>query len=554
MAKWIGRKYGIGVCASSGITISQESFFMSISAAQQALLDLVQSPQTHRNLPAGQLVAISLNRGESRLASNGALVAYTGLRTGRSPRDKFTVDDPTTHSIVDWGRVNQPFAKEKFDQLFERVTAHMKERELFVEDLFCGADPAYRLPVRIIAEYAWHALFVKDLFVRPTAVERASHQPDFTVVVAPEFEAVPERDGTRSQTYILADYTRRIILIGGTKYAGEIKKCIFGVMNFLMPQSDVLPMHCSANVGNDGVTALFFGLSGTGKTTLSADPNRRLIGDDEHGWSKTGIFNFEGGCYAKCVDLSEEKEPQIYRAIRFGSVLENVVLHPSTCEPDYFDIKHTENTRAAYPVEYIDNALIPGIGGHPKNVLFLAADAFGVLPPISRLTPDQAMYHFLSGYTAKLAGTEAGLGSEPVPEFSACFGSPFLPLAPRVYAEMLGKRLKEHNATCWLVNTGWSGGAFGTGKRMSLKITRALVNAALNGTLHNVEFTTEHSFGLSIPTTCPEVPPEILNPRNVWADKAAYDKQAADLSARFEANFKQFDAPENIRNAGPKTK
>jgi phosphoenolpyruvate carboxykinase (ATP) len=522
--------------------------------AHDALLSLVQSPQPRHNLPAGQLVAISLSRGESRLASNGALVAYTGLRTGRSPRDKFTVDDATTHSVVDWGRVNQPFSVDKFDEIFERVTRHMKERELFIEDLYCGADPAYRLPVRVIAEYAWHALFVKQLFIRPTEAERATHTPEFTVIASPEFEADPTRDGTRSQTYILADYTRRIILIGGTKYAGEMKKSIFGVMNFLMPKRDVLPMHCSANVGKDGVTALFFGLSGTGKTTLSADPNRRLIGDDEHGWSKTGIFNFEGGCYAKCVDLSEEKEPQIYRAIKFGSVLENVVLNPRDCEPDYFDIKHTENTRAAYPVDYIENAMIPGIGGHPKNVLFLAADAFGVLPPISRLTPDQAMYHFLSGYTAKLAGTEAGLGSEPVPEFSACFGSPFLPLAPRIYAEMLGKRLQQHNATCWLVNTGWSGGAFGVGKRMSLKITRALVNAALDGRLHNVEFTTESAFGLSIPTSCPDVPSEILNPRNVWADKAAYDKQAADLAARFAANFKQFDAPENIRNAGPKAK
>lgn len=527
---------------------------MSTSAAHEALLSLVQSPQPHHNLSAGQLIAISLSRGESRLASNGALVAYTGLRTGRSPRDKFTVDDATTHSVVDWGRVNQPFSVEKFDQLFERVTRHMKERDLFIEDLYCGADPAYRLPVRVIAEYAWHALFVKQLFIRPTEAERATHTPEFTVIASPEFEADPTRDGTRSQTYILADYTRRIILIGGTKYAGEMKKSIFGVMNFLMPQRDVLPMHCSANVGKDGVTALFFGLSGTGKTTLSADPNRRLIGDDEHGWSKTGIFNFEGGCYAKCVDLSEEKEPQIYRAIRFGSVLENVVLNPRDCEPDYFDIKHTENTRAAYPVDYIENAMIPGIGGHPKNVLFLAADAFGVLPPISRLTPDQAMYHFLSGYTAKLAGTEAGLGSEPVPEFSACFGSPFLPLAPRIYAEMLGKRLQQHNATCWLVNTGWSGGVFGVGKRMSLKITRALVNAALDGRLHNVEFVTESAFGLSIPTSCPDVPGEILNPRNVWADKAAYDKQAADLAARFAANFTQFDAPENIRNAGPKAK
>jgi phosphoenolpyruvate carboxykinase (ATP) len=339
-----------------------------------------------------------------------------------------------------------------------------------------------------------------------------------------------------------------------------MKKSIFGVMNFLLPlrPSDdrVLPMHCSANVGADGVTALFFGLSGTGKTTLSADPARRLIGDDEHGWSASGIFNFEGGCYAKCVDLSEEKEPQIFHAIRFGSVLENVILDPVTCQPDYRDIQLTENTRAAYPIEFIDNAVIPGVGAHPRNIMFLAADAFGVLPPIARLTPEQAMYHFLSGYTAKLAGTEAGMGSDPVPEFSACFGSPFLPLAPHVYAEMLGDRLKQHNAACWLVNTGWSGGRFGVGSRMSLKITRALVNAALDGKLdpgspNPVEFVTEPAFGLSIPVSCPGVPAEILNPRNAWADKKAYDAQAADLAARFQANFKQFKAPAEVRAAGP---
>jgi len=322
-------------------------------------------------------------------------------------------------------------------------------------------------------------------------------------------------------------------------------------MNFLVPQRDVLPMHCSANLGKDGVTALFFGLSGTGKTTLSADPARRLIGDDEHGWSADGIFNFEGGCYAKCIDLTEEREPQIYRAIRFGVVLENVVLDSATCEPDYADSQYTENTRAAYPVDFIDNAVVPGVGGHPHNVMFLTADAFGVLPPIARLTPEQAMYHFLSGYTAKLAGTEAGMGKDPVPEFSACFGAPFLPLAPRVYAEMLGKRLKDQNASCWLVNTGWSGGKFGVGKRMSIKISRALVHAALNGQLNDVEFSTEPAFGLSIPVSCPGVPSEVLNPRNAWADKNAYDRTAADLAAQFEANFKQFNASAEICAAGP---
>jgi phosphoenolpyruvate carboxykinase (ATP) len=331
-----------------------------------------------------------------------------------------------------------------------------------------------------------------------------------------------------------------------------MKKCIFGVLNFLLPERDVLPMHCSANVGADGVSALFFGLSGTGKTTLSADPERRLIGDDEHGWSAKGIFNFEGGCYAKCVDLTEEKELQIYHAIRFGSVLENVVLDPATCEPDYRDTRFTENTRAAYPIDYIDNALIPSIGGHPKNVLFLAADAFGVLPPISRLTPDQAMYHFLSGYTAKLAGTEAGLGSEPVPDFSTCFGGPFMPLPPKVYAQMLGERLRQHNAQCWLVNTGWTGGPYGVGHRMSLPHTRAMVHAVLDGRLAQVEFVTEPSFGFSIPTSCPGVPAEVLNPRRVWKDPAAYDAQAAMLAGKFRENFEKFDAPEAIRNAGPK--
>jgi len=520
-------------------------------AIAEAVRALAAGPQVHRNLPAAQLVESALLRGEARLASNGALVAVTGARTGRSPRDKFTVDDAGTHETVDWGRVNLPFPSEKFDALLERVLAHMRERDLFVQDLYSGADPEYHLPIRIIAEYAWHALFVRQLFVRPSAAELLTHQPEFTVIAAPEFQSIPDRDGTRTGTFILADFTRRIILIGGTKYAGEMKKSIFGVMNYLLPGKNVLPMHCSANVGADGVTALFFGLSGTGKTTLSADPARRLIGDDEHGWSPAGVFNFEGGCYAKCVDLSEEKEPQIYRAIRFGSVLENVMLDPATCEPDYRDIQLTENTRAAYPIEFIENAMIPGIGGHPRNIMFLAADAFGVLPPIARLTPEQAMYHFLSGYTAKLAGTEAGMGSDPIPEFSACFGSPFLPLAPHVYAEMLGRRLKEHNAACWLVNTGWSGGRFGVGKRMSLKHTRALVNAALDGKLDNVEFVTEPTFGLSIPVSCPGVPSEILSPRNVWADKKAYDAQAADLATRFESNFKQFDAPDDVRNAGP---
>jgi phosphoenolpyruvate carboxykinase (ATP) len=525
---------------------------MASISGVESLKALAASPLVHANLSAAQLVETSLKRGEGHLAANGALVAVTGARTGRSPKDKFTVDDAVTHELVDWGKVNKPFAPEKFDALLDRVTEHLQGRELFAQDLYCGADPEYRMPIRVISEYAWHSLFVHQLFVRPEAADLATHVPEFTVIAAPEFNAVPERDGTATSAFILANFTRKIVLIGGTKYAGEMKKSVFGAMNFIVPNRDVLPMHCSANVGADGVAALFFGLSGTGKTTLSADPSRRLIGDDEHGWSPKGVFNFEGGCYAKCVNLTEEHEPQIFRAIRFGSVLENVILDEAR-QPDYFNISLTENTRAAYPVDYIENAVIPGIGGHPKNVLFLAADAFGVLPPISRLTPEQAMYHYLSGYTAKLAGTETGV-KDPTPEFSACFGAPFLPLAPRFYAEMLGKRLRQHQSSCWLVNTGWSGGKFGVGKRMSLKITRALVNAALDGRLDKVAFATEPAFGLSIPTSCPDVPAEILNPRNAWADKEAYDRTAADLAARFEANFEKLDASEAIRAAGPKAK
>ena len=527
---------------------------MGATTVAHGVRSLTEGPHVHRNLSTPQLVEAAIARGEASLASNGALVALTGTRTGRSPRDKFIVEDASTKDSVNWGKVNQPFPPEKFQALLDRVVRHMSERDLYVMDLAAGADPAYQLPITVICEYAWHALFVKQLFIRPEFKQLAAHQAEFTVIAAPEFDAIPERDGTRSETFILTDFTRKMILIGGTKYAGEMKKSIFGVMNFLLPARDVFPMHCSANVGPDGDTALFFGLSGTGKTTLSADPARRLIGDDEHGWGPNGVFNFEGGCYAKCVDLSEEKEPQIYHAIRFGSVLENVVIHEATGEPDYSDIRHTENTRAAYPIDFIANAVIPGIGGHPSNVLFLTADAFGVLPPIAKLSPDQAMYHFLSGYTAKLAGTEAGLGSEPVPEFSTCFASPFIPLPPKAYAEMLGERLRQHNAECWLVNTGWTGGAFGTGHRMSLPHTRAMVNAALDGRLAQSEYVTENAFGLSIPTSCPGVPSELLHPRNAWPDKRAYDTQAQLLAAKFEENFRKFDVPESVRNAGPHRK
>ena len=527
---------------------------MALATALPDLSSILDRPNVHRNLSAPGLVEHAIRRGEGSLVSNGAINALTGSRTGRSPKDKFIVKDDLTAGKVNWGTVNQPFDPEKFEALYQRATEYLGDRELFIQDLFCGADPKYRLAVRLINEYAWQSLFALDLFVRPTLQELAAYSPEFTVIGVPKFLADPERDGTNSEAFILTDFSRKLVLIGGTKYAGELKKSIFGVMNFILPQRDVFPMHCSANVGADGTTALFFGLSGTGKTTLSADPGRGLIGDDEHGWSASGIFNFEGGCYAKCIKLSKEGEPQIYNAIRFGSVLENVVIDPVTRKPDYDSDRYTENTRSAYPVEFIDNAVIPGVGGHPKNVVFLTADAFGVLPPISRLTPDQAMYHFLSGYTSKLAGTEAGVGKEPQPNFSTCFASPFLPLPPKTYAEMLGARMKLHNAQCWLVNTGWVGGAYGVGSRMKLAYTRAMVRAAVGGRLQSAEFETESAFGLSIPKSVPDVPAELLRPRNLWADKDAYDRQAAELAAKFVENFRKFDVPENIRKAGPKSR
>src|SRR3954451_13525343 len=474
--------------------------------------ELLSEGRTHFNLSPGLLVEHSIRRNEAKLASNGAIVGYTN-RTGRSPKDKFTVKDEMTAHTVAWGPVNAPFEADKFDALYARVMEHLRGRELYVQDLYCGADPAYRLPVGVVNEYAWHNLFVRQLFIRPTAEELRSHHPEFTVISAPEFKADPKRDGVNSEVFVLLNFMRRTALIGGTSYAGEMKKSIFSVMNFLLPPRNVFPMHCSANVGHNGVSALFFGLSGTGKTTLSADPSRDLIGDDEHGWSANGVFNFEGGCYAKCIKLSKQNEPQIWNALRFGCVLENVTLDPLTRVPDYNDDSKTENTRAAYPVDFIENAVIPGIGGHPKNVVFLTADAFGVLPPISKLSPEQAMYHFLSGYTAKVAGTEAGV-KEPSATFSTCFGAPFMPRAPKVYAEMLGDRMRKHGAQCWLVNTGWYGGPYGTGKRMSLPYTRMMVRALLEGKLNDAEFVRESAFGLSIPKHIDGIPERLLNPRN----------------------------------------
>ena len=504
------------------------------------------------NLEPAALIEIALRRREGHLARNGAFVVRTGQFTGRSPKDKYIVLDESTSSSVHWGPVNQAMHPENFDRMYARLTAFLEAQSLFVQDCFGGTDPNYRLPIRVITQRAWHSLFARQLFVRPSAEELANHVPQFTLIFAPGFSALPGEDGTRSETCIVVNFTRRLVLITGTMYAGEMKKSVFTILNYLLPAQGVLPMHCSANVGAAGDVALFFGLSGTGKTTLSADPTRRLIGDDEHGWTDRGVFNFEGGCYAKTIRLSKKNEPQIWNAVRFGTVLENVEIDTATRELDFDSDALTENTRAAYPVEFIDNAVIPGIGGHPHTILFLTADASGVLPPIARLTPEQAMYHFLSGYTSKLAGTERGLGKEPVPNFSACFGEPFLPRHPQVYAHMLGDKMREHGVTCWLVNTGWVGGAYGVGKRMDLPYTRAMVNAVIEGKLDGVETRVHPVFRIAMPINCPGVPSELLNPRDRWSDTAAYDSAAASLAARFKDNFTKFgDVDPAIAAAGP---
>jgi len=498
-----------------------------------------------------QLIEHAIARGEGLLAHSGALVVHTGQFTGRSPKDKFIVRDQLTESEVDWGKVNQPISPRHFDTLYARAIASIAGQEIFVETCLAGADPQYSLSVRVITQFAWHALFARQLLIQtPRSTPR--RDPDFTLLFLPHFQADPTADGTSSQTCIVLNFTRKIVLIAGTSYAGELKKSVFTILNHLLPAQDVMPMHCSANKGHDGKVALFFGLSGTGKTTLSADPNRLLIGDDEHGWSERGVFNFEGGCYAKCIRLSREREPQIWNAIRFGAVLENVVMDEETRALDFDSDEITENTRAAYPLAFIENAVLPSVGEHPSHVLFLTADAFGVLPPISRLTPDQAMYHFLSGYTAKVAGTERGLGKEPEATFSAGFGAPFLPREPGLYANMLGERLRRHRAACWLVNTGWIGGPYGVGERMKLTYTRAILNAALSGALDDVPVTPDPVFHVLVPKSCPDVPPEVLDARGMWPDKAAYDRAAADLAARFRRNFEKFTmvGPE-VRAAAP---
>jgi phosphoenolpyruvate carboxykinase (ATP) len=508
----------------------------------------------HWNLIAPELFQAAARRNEGEFADMGPFVAVTSPHTGRSPNDKFVVRESSSEKDVDWGKVNQPMSVEHYNALLADVRGHLNGLdELFVEDLYCGADPAYRLSVRYISPNAWHMAFVRNMFIRPELSDLPTFNPNFTVLHAPEYEAEPARHGTRSGTFIVLNIAERTILIGGTRYAGELKKAMFTVMNYLLPKQGVFPMHCSANIGKEGDTALFFGLSGTGKTTLSADQHRGLIGDDEHGWSSEGIFNFEGGCYAKVINLSPESEPAIYRTTQmFGTVLENVVLDPATKKVRFADQSITENTRASYPLHYISNYVEGGRGGHPRNVIFLTADAFGVLPPIARLTPQQAMYFFLSGYTAKVAGTERGV-KEPQPTFSACFGAAFLVWPAVKYAKMLGQLLKEHRSNVWLINTGWTGGPYGKGKRIKLSYTRAIANAALAGKLDNVKTRKDEVFGLSVPTEIPGVPPEVLNPRETWTDAGAYDEQARKLATMFRENFAKFGTVDAaIRNAGPK--
>ncbi len=524
------------------------------SRTDLSALGITPKGQVHVNFIAPALFESAIRRNEGTLADMGPFVAVTAPHTGRSPNDKFVVKEASTEADVDWGKVNQPYDTAHFDALLADVQEYLSGlEELFVQDLFCGADVRHQLSVRYVMPNAWHAAFVRNMFIRPTVEQLAKFAPNFTVLHAPEFQADPARHGTRTGTFIVLHLERRMILIGGTRYAGELKKSMFTVMNYLMPKTGVLSMHCSANVGAAGDVALFFGLSGTGKTTLSADPQRGLIGDDEHGWSDKGVFNYEGGCYAKAINLSKEAEPDIYATTQmFGTVLENVVLDPARRTVQFDDQSITENTRASYPLHYIRNFVPSGQAGHPRNIVFLTADAFGVLPPISRLTRDQAMYYFMSGYTAKLAGTERGV-TEPQATFSACFGAVFLVWHPTKYAEMLGKLIDQHGSRVWLVNTGWSGGAYGVGARMKIGHTRAMVRAALSGALDAVATTPDPIFDLPIPATVPDVPDEVLNPRNTWSDAAAYDEAAKRLAGMFRKNFEKFgNVDAAIATAGPK--
>jgi len=499
----------------------------------------------HRNLSVEKLVEAVVHGNEGIVTSTGSLAVKTGKYTGRSPDDRYIVDDDETHDNVDWGKINHPFPIDRFEKIFSKMKKFVEGKEIFVFDGFAGA-------IRVINDHAWQSLFARQLFVKPSAAELEAHKPEFTVMCINDFEAIPEIDGTGSNVFILINLTKKLVLIGGTSYAGEVKKSIFSVMNYLLPNKGVFPMHCSANIGKSGDTALFFGLSGTGKTSLSADPNRMLIGDDEHGWAAKGVFNFEGGCYAKCINLNQESEPQIWNAIKSGAVLENVVIDKKTLKPNFDDGSLTENTRAAYPLEFIPTAVFPSVGGNPKVIVFLTADALGVLPPLSKLTKEGAMYHFMSGYTSKLAGTERGI-KEPRVIFSECFGAPFMPRPASVYAELLGEKIKQHNTVVYLINTGWSGGPYGVGKRINIKHSRAMVTAALTGALDIVKYRHDDLFNLDVPTECPEVPSEVLDPKTTWQDRDAYELSARKLAQMFVDNFKKFKntAPEII-NAGPK--
>ncbi len=516
----------------------------------------IRNPGTiHWNLSTPALYEHAIRKGEGVLAAGGALVANTGVHTGRSANDKFIVREADSEGAVDWGATNKAISEAEFDAIYQRHLAHYEGRALYVQDCWAGANPAYRLPVRVVTEQAWHNLFTRNMFIQPSAAELDKFEPGFTVLQAPSLEAPADTPGLSSGTYILVSFAKRVVLIAGTSYAGEIKKSVFSILNYLLPDDDVLPMHCSVNVGEAGDAAVFFGLSGTGKTTLSADPRRALIGDDEHGWGGDGVFNFEGGCYAKVINLSAEAEPEIYATTgRFGTVLENVVVDPITGALDLDDNRYTENTRASYPLDFIPNADLSGVAGHPKNVVMLTADAFGVLPPLSKLTPEQAMYHFLSGYTAKVAGTEKGLGNEPQATFSTCFGAPFMARHPSVYGNMLRRKIADHGVNCWLVNTGWTGGAYGTGYRMPIQHTRALLAAALEGSLDEAALDNDNVFGLHVPGACPGVPGELLNPRGTWSDAKAYDAQAGDLVGRFRDNFAQYESyvDATVREAAPK--
>ena len=506
------------------------------------------------NLTPAELVTEALKNGEGQLTDTGALMCKTGKFTGRAPKDRFIVKDDLTKDTVWWGDVNVSFDPDKFDALYDKMVKSLGDKILYVRDSFAGADPDHQMKVRVIDTQAWHNLFCYNMFIQPQNEDLTDFHPDFTVLAVPEFMADPEVDGTRQKNFAIVNFTKKIIIVGGTGYTGETKKGIFSVLNFLLPEKEhILSMHCSANIGKEkGDSAVFFGLSGTGKTTLSADPNRLLIGDDEHGWTDNGIFNFEGGCYAKTIDLTQEKEPEIWDAIKFGAILENTKFYPGTNTVDYSDSSITENTRVSYPLTNVKNAVLPSVGGVPQNIFFLTCDASGVLPPISKLTPGQAMYHFISGFTAKVAGTEAGI-TEPVSVFSACFGAPFMPLHPTKYAELLGEKIVNHNVNIWLVNTGWSGGGYGEGQRVKLKFTRAMITAALEGKLDDAEYITHPVFGLNMPTEVPGVPAEILDPRNTWKDKEAYDEQADKLAGQFVKNFEKFEeyANDEIMSGAP---